>query len=293
MGLRRPAIASVAGVLCLTFTGCATPPPPGPGSVARPHYVAMGDSVAAAPGVPESAAPRGCRKSTNNYPSVLARRVDAATFTDVTCSGATTDDITNRAQQTDHGLIPRQIDAVEPTTDLVTITIGANDIGMSGNAEVCRVATPHPKPCRADFVVGGVDKVSEVINAQVPLWATMIDQIRAEAPRLRIILVGYGFFIRSGGCFPSQPLLPTDADYLQAKVDELNDRQRDLAAQKRIEFFDTRTLSQGHDMCAPPAERYVEGYVTTVGAVPLHPTALGAEAVGNALTDYLIRSAYS
>ena len=70
--------------------------------------------------------------------------------------------------------------------------------------------------------------------------------------------------------------------------DELNDRQRDLAAEKGIDYFDTRPLSQGHDMCAPPAERYVEGYLPTNAAVPLHPTALGAAAVGNALTDYLV-----
>lgn len=293
MGSGNPVFTSFVGALGLTLTACATPPPAGPGSVAPLHYVAMGDSVAAAPGVPEPAAPRGCHKSTNNYPSVLARRIEPITFTDVTCSGATTDDVTNRAQQTDHGLIARQVDAVDETTDLITITIGANDIGLSGDAESCRVTTPDPKPCRAEFVVADVDRVSNVIDTQVPLWSTMIDQIRAKAPRSRIILVGYGTFIRHGGCFPTQPLLPNDADYLQAKVDEMDDRQRDLAAQKKIEFFDTRTLSQGHDMCAAPAERYVEGYVTADGAVPLHPTALGAAAVGNALTDYLIRSAYS
>lgn len=118
----------------------------------------------------------------------------------------------------------------------------------------------------------------------------MIDQLRADAPRARIILVGYGIFVRPGGCFPDQPLLPNDANYLQAKVDELDDRQRQLAADKGVEFYDTRSLSAGHDMCAPPGERYVEGYVTEGNNVPLHPTALGAVALGNALTDYLVLS---
>jgi hypothetical protein len=57
----------------------------------------MGDSVAAAPGVPDPAQPEGCHKSTNNYPSVLARRLPATSFIDVTCSGALTEDITSRA----------------------------------------------------------------------------------------------------------------------------------------------------------------------------------------------------
>lgn len=285
----RLGIAVVLGVLC---AGCATEPPAGPGSATRPDYVAMGDSYAAAPGVPESAAPRGCHKSTNNYPAILARRLAASALHDVTCSGATSDDVINREQRTDHGLMPRQIDMIGPPTDLITVTIGANDVGLAGDAEACEVKAPDPKPCSATLVVdsgnGVVDSVSRSITAQVPVWAAMIDQLRTNAPRARIILVGYGMFIRPGGCFPEQPLLPGDADYLQAKVAELDDRQRQLAAQKGIEFFDTRSMSQGHDMCASAKDRYVEGYPNGASGVPLHPTALGATAIGNALTDYLV-----
>lgn len=274
----------------LASVGCAATPPAGPGSAARSNYVAMGDSFAAAPGVPEPALPRGCHKSTNNYPAVLARRLATNAFQDVTCSGATTDDVVNREQRTDHGLIPRQLDMVGPPTDLITITIGANDVGLAGDAESCEVKAADPKPCAAGFFVNNVDRVSTAIAEQVPVWAAMIDQLRAEAPRARIILVGYGIFVRPGGCFPDQPLLPNDASYLQARVDELDDRQRQIAAEKGVEFFDTRSLSVGHDMCAPPSERYVEGYVTDDHGVPLHPTALGATALGNALTDYLVLS---
>lgn len=294
MWLTRPLAASLVGAfgICAVgagCAGCATTPQPGPGSAARSNYVAMGDSFAAAPGVPETAAPRGCHKSTNNYPSVLARRLAAFAFHDVTCSGATTDDIINREQKTDHGLVPRQLDMIGPPTDLITVTVGANDIGLAGDAESCQVNPTDPKPCAGTFVVDNVDRVSTAITAQVPVWAAMIDQLRANAPRARIILVGYGVFVRPGGCYSDQPILPADANYLQAKVDELDDRQRQLAAEKGIEFFDTRPLSTGHDMCAPPADRYVQGFVTDDG-VPLHPTALGAVAVGNALTDYLVLS---
>lgn len=278
----------IAALVTSACVGCATPPPAGPGAAARSHYVAMGDSFAAAPGVPEPGEPDGCHKSTNNYPAVLARRLHAATFTDVTCSGATTDDIYSRGQQTSDGVVGRQLDAVGAATELVTITIGANDVGLAGDAETCEAQLPDPKPCTGKFVVGDVDRISRSIVAQVPVWASMIDGVRAKAPRARVILVGYGLFIRPKGCYPDQPILPDDANYLQSKIDELDDRQRQLATEKGIEYFDPRPLSQGHDMCAPPDERYVEGYVTTNRAVPLHPTALGALTVGNALTDYLV-----
>ncbi|OBI82090.1 SGNH/GDSL hydrolase family protein [Mycobacterium asiaticum] len=287
MSSTRLGIALLVGVAC---GGCAATPPPGPGAAARPNYVAMGDSFAAAPGVPEPAAPRGCHRSTNNYPAVLARRLDASAFHDVTCSGATTDDVVNREQRTDHGLIPRQLDMIGPPTDLITITIGANDIGLAGDAESCEAKGADPKPCSTKFLADNEDRLSSTIAAQLPVWATMIDQLRAAAPRARIIMVGYGTFVRPGGCYPEQPVLPPDANYLQAKVDELDDRQIQLAAEKGIEFFDTRSLSEGHDMCAPAADRYVSGYITDNDSVPLHPTALGAIAVGNALTDYLVLS---
>lgn len=277
----------VAAALVGAATVACAAPTSGPGRAARLNYVAMGDSVAAAPGVPDQAPPQGCHKSTNNYPSVLAARIKPTRFVDVTCSGAHTLDIISRQQQTPAGLIDRQLDAVTAATDLITITIGANDVGLASDAEACEVTAPNPKPCTADFVVGDVDRISTRIAAEVPVWATMIDQVRAKAPHARVLLVGYGILIRPRGCFPAQPVLAHDSDYLQAKLNELDERQRQLAAAKGIDYFDTRPMSVGHDMCAPPAQRYTEGYAVRAPAVALHPTAFGAAAVGGALADYL------
>jgi lysophospholipase L1-like esterase len=231
-----------------------------------------------------------CRKSTNDYPSVLARRLAATTFRDVTCSGATTENITSRAQQTKDGSIERQVDAAGASTDLITITIGANDVGLASDAQECKVVSPNPPPCTNEFVVGDVDHISEVIAAQLPAWSALIDGVRVKAPHARIIVVGYGIFARPGGCFPGQPVLPRDSDYLQSKLNELDDRQQQLATNKGIEYFDTRPLSRGHDICASPSDRYIEGFVTTGSAIPLHPNAFGAAAVGNALAGYVGRS---
>src|SRR5438045_5782693 len=58
-------------------------------------YVSLGDSYTAAPLVP---APTGnpilCGRSTNNYPSDVARTIAPASFTDASCSSATTADMT-------------------------------------------------------------------------------------------------------------------------------------------------------------------------------------------------------
>jgi lysophospholipase L1-like esterase len=279
----RLCLASLVGAVAVA---CAGPPTAGP-PPGRLNYVALGDSMAAAPGVPDPASPTGCRRSTNDYPSVLARRLIATAFTDVTCSGAITENITDRAQQTKNGMVGRQIDAVRASTDLITITIGANDVGLAADAEGCEVKSPNAAPCTEDFVVGDADRISAAIDGHVRGWSMLIDEVRAEAPNARIVFVGYGTLVRPGGCFPGQPVLPHDSDYLQAKLNELDDRQRLLAADKRIDYFDTRPMSQGHDICAPPADRFFEGYGVKDPAVPLHPTAFGAAAVGDALAGFI------
>jgi len=268
---------------------CSVPPSTEAQPPQQRNYVAMGDSVAAAPGVPEPAGPPGCQRSTNDYPSVLTRRIRPTSFIDVTCSGATTQDVVGRSQPTSSGPVPPQIEAIGADTTLITITIGGNDVGLAGQAAHCRAASLDAPPCVDKFVSGGVDSISAAITAHVPVWAAMLDAVRATAPRARIVLVGYPAYIRPGGCFPEQPVLPQDADYFEAKVNELDDRQEQVAADKGIDYFDTRPLSVGHDMCAPPADRYVEGFVPVNPAEPLHPNAMGATAVGDALADWLAR----
>lgn len=258
-------------------------PPPTDG----PSYVAMGDSAAAAPLVPNQGSPTGCLKSTNNYPSGLARAIGARSFTDVTCSGARTEDLSSRAQPTRSGPVPPQLDAVRPDTQLVTITIGGNDVDLSTNAATCRRASLAETPCSADFVVDGVDTVADAIEAEADGWAELIDAVRAKAPAARIVLVGYGGYIRPEGCFPAEPINPVDAAYFQAKLNELDDRQRRVAAETGAEYFDPRPLSAGHDLCAPPSERYFEGFKPANPAAPLHPNSLGANAFGTALADYV------
>ncbi len=200
----------------------------------------MGDSAAAAPLVPNQADPAGCLKSTNDYPSVLARTIDAVSFRDVTCSGARTPDLSSRAQTTRSGPVPPQLDALDEDTELVTVTIGGNDIDLPNNAVSCRRATLDLPPCSPDFVVDGVDRISQAIDADADQWSALVADIRSKAPEARVILVGYGTYIRPEGCFPDQPINPVDAAYFQSKVDELDGRLQRVAEDQGVEFFDTR-----------------------------------------------------
>lgn len=273
------ALVAALAITCTAVPSASAQPAPN-----QLTYVAMGDSFASAPSVPEPAPPLGCGKSTNNYPSVLARRLAPSNFTDVSCGGATTNDIIHQTEQTPTGPVPPQIAAVSSDTSLITLSIGAADIGLWPIVTQCRTSSPDAPPCSDKYLAGG-DQLSTKIDAQVPAWAAMIDALKAKAPDARIIIVGYGTYTRPGGCFPEQPILPQDGAYLQSKIDEIDNRQRQLAADKHIEYFDTRPLTIGHGVCAPPDDRYIEGYTVTHPALPLHPNALGEAAIGNALAD--------
>ena len=252
-----------------------------------PRYVAMGDSAAAAPLVPEQAPPIGCLKSTNDYPSVLARRIGAASFTDATCSGARTEDLVSRSQPTRSGPVPPQLDSVSEDTELVTITIGGNDIDLPANAMRCRRASLDEAPCSPGFVVDGVDTISRAIDDDAGGWSDLIAAVRAKASAARVVMVGYGTYVRPEGCFPTQPINPADAAYFQAKIDELDARLARVADEQGAQFFDTRTLFVGHDICAAPEDRFIEGFTPIQPAAPLHPNARGADAVGTALATFV------
>src|SRR4029079_18142614 len=95
-------------------------------SFAMRRCVALGGSMAAGPGIRPRAkgAPFFAGRSARNYPHLVAERLGLE-LVDVTYSGATTAHV---LADTQPGAAP-QIEALDGTEDLGTITIGGNDVG--------------------------------------------------------------------------------------------------------------------------------------------------------------------
>ncbi|NUT53203.1 MAG: SGNH/GDSL hydrolase family protein, partial [Saccharothrix sp.] len=112
----RRLLPALLAALSITWTGTAAAVP------AELEYVALGDSAAAGPLIPDQDLMHlGCLRSTRDWPSVLAARLGATTFRDVTCSAATTEHLAE-SQLTFTGPQAPQLDALTLTTDLVTLT---------------------------------------------------------------------------------------------------------------------------------------------------------------------------
>src|SRR3954452_12891244 len=144
---------------------------------AADEYVALGDSYAAGPIIPAQLPPFGCLKSSNNYGHLAALQLGASPYRDATCSGAKTDHMTT-AQGVTPGPNPPQFDSLSPTTTLVSVTIGGNDIGFSSIAQDCFSQNNTGTPCQDKYApAGGPDQISQRIADAAPKVAGVIQGI--------------------------------------------------------------------------------------------------------------------
>jgi lysophospholipase L1-like esterase len=254
----------------------ATVLPAGVAQAAPGRYVALGDSAASGPLIPlpDLSAP-GCFRSTANYPKLAARSLGLP-ITDVTCSGADTGDMTS-PQETDLGTVPPQFDALDADTSVVTLQIGGNDAGLVGLAESCLNVLPPPlgTSCAAENTAGGGDVYGERVAAVGPRVAAVLDGIHARAPGAQVFVVGYTTYLPPNGCYPRVQVWAPDANYIQAKIDQLNQVLAGAAAEHAASYVDIRTPGIGHDVCKSASVRWTEPFIPQNVAAPLHPNANG------------------
>lgn len=169
------------------------------------RYVSLGDSYTAGPGIPKQQRdPTGCVHSDRSYPWLVAMSLHGgAVLHDVSCSGATTADM-SQFQAVTGGANPPQFRALDTGTRVVSLTIGANDIGFMQIAYICSSAVNVGTPCRHRYVVNGDDRIADRIAATAPRVAGVLRGIRARASHAKIFVVGYLDILPENGhsCFP-------------------------------------------------------------------------------------------
>lgn len=283
----RRALLGLVALTASALTAIAVPA----AATAQPlGYAALGDSMASGPLIPDFTGPLACGRSTRNYPHVLAATLGAA-LSDATCSGAQTKHLAQPQSLSllgvPAGSAPPQFDVLRPDTGLVTITMGGNDVGLVGIAQDCVRWDPAATPCNGEFQ----ERLTQRLAELGPRLDTALTAITERSPAARVVVVGYGLYIRPGGCWPVQPVLAPDADFLQDGVDRMNAVLADRAAAHGAEYVDLVGPSAGHDTCAPNAERWIEGYVPVTLAAPLHPNRRGEENYARVIAEHLSSSA--
>ncbi|MGW1076252.1 SGNH/GDSL hydrolase family protein [Streptomyces sp. NPDC002537] len=253
------------------------------------RYVALGDSYTAGPGIPVQTG-GDCARSSVNYPALTAAKLRTATFKDVSCSGAKTDDMW-RAQ----GANPPQLDALDKRTTLVTVGIGGNDIGFGDIIGTCAklsVTDPTGTPCKKQYTAAdGSDQLTARIADAAPKIAKVLKAVHQKAPRARVALVGYPSIMPDNGigCFPAVPIAKGDVPYLRDTEKKLNAMLKVQAGKANVRYADTYAPTVGHDVCTPAADRWVEGVSPSSPAAPFHPNAKGEAAMAGAVLNSVTR----
>lgn len=255
----------------------------GPAAAESPglvSYVALGDSYTAGPGIPNQIPDAGgCGRSDHNYPHLVAAALTVGRFTDASCGSATTEDMAGQ-QPLPGGLTNGpQLDALDAGVDLVTLGIGGNDIGFGEIIVTCALRSlvlPITAPCRDHYNRNG-DELGTRIVATAPKVAAVLAAIRERAPAARVLVVGYPVILpaEGPGCWPLMPIAIGDVAWLRTVQGGLNAMLAEEATRAGATFVDTYTSSAGHDVCRLPGSKWVEGFVPTAPASPVHPNSLG------------------
>ncbi len=293
-GRRRTIVrATVAtGLLAVTtFTGIGLAAPAAHASPAL-DYVALGDSYSAGPLDGPTTGNLLCLQSSASYPYDTAAHLGAA-LTDVSCSGADSANVTSSSQYP--GVVP-QVDALSPSTRLVTLTDGGNDNDLFVSALLACGATDIldvlniGSPCKAVYGNTFTDEVAADASTITSTFAT----VRADAPNAAVYVLGYPDILpSSGGCYPTVPLTNGDTSYLNNLELDLNSTIEAAATAAGVHFVSTYSQFEGHGSCARGSKQWINAIISTSGGISVHPNATGEQQMADILEAALAANGIS
>lgn len=323
MPLRRSVSTLIAAAVAVMAMTAAAAPPAGArtaGGTAGRTYVALGDSYAAGFGLPAPATPTrpaypGCAQTSLDYPHRLAAQLKLQ-LTDASCSGATTADFYT-PQNVPGPMPPAQLNVIKALQpNLVTVTIGGNDLGFGSIAQTCLAASPagplflHPTfaSCAAYFAspAGSADNPYTRLAGVGAKVRAALKAVHRAAPRARILVIAYPAIAPNarntplGGCFAANkipttlvngapltsafPFTDTDVPFLAQLQQRLDGEIAEATRDGGGGYTDIYRASLPHSACSPESTRWVEPVVPGGGGSNvLHPSLAGTAAMAAAL----------
>ena len=270
------------GMLSLLLGGCAASgSESGRALPPKARFASLGSSFAAGAGIGplQAGTPERCSRTTNNYATLLAARLDL-NLVDASCGGATSEHVLRGWSE-----LPPQIDALDRETRLVTITVGGNDLGYVGwlFASSCRLGVAaFPGPCRPAAEPTDADYARLDRNLRA-----IAQQVRVRAPQARLVFVQYVTLLSDTAC-GLETVTPADAAVARRIAQRLASVTDGAARASGADVLDADRLSRSHTPCSPEpwSNGLSPGYNRTQGA-PWHPNAAGHAAIARELASLL------
>lgn len=269
-------------------------------------YVALGDSYSSGDGLGQYFEPaaQGCHRSKLAYPTLVrppnfnepVYKLKDDPTSDIdwgfqACSGATTFNVVDSGQQgrdplpqlaLDRSTDPNPNDLpVDADTDLVTISIGGNDVEWADVLRHC-FFTPD---CTTEPYLGR--PLAEFLRIErdgvAPLLEEIYSRIRSQAPNAQVLVLGYPQVFPASEDEQKCPKLnvpgsegfsTVEQNYLRQATSEMNQTiAARVEAAQDVAFVPVDTVFAGHEVCGNRGE-WINGFSTGDGA-SFHPNAAG------------------
>jgi lysophospholipase L1-like esterase len=246
--MRRPLVGLLAA---LSSAALALGPVASPAQALAPvDYVALGDSYSSGTGAPPYQS-SSCLRGNRSYAALWAASHEVSSFAFVACGGATTQSMTG------------QFSALSAATDLVTITIGGNDVGFADTMVTCVIGS---SAACADAVDDGIAAANTTLPGRLDAtYAT----IRSRAPNATVVVLGYPRLVEANGnCLTAakRAALNRGADALHAVISA-------RAAAGGVRYVDARGRFAGHGACG--SAPWINRFSLLQIAESFHPNAAG------------------
>jgi len=267
-------VAGLAGILTVGALPAAAD------TVGIGQYVALGDSYAAGQGG-SLAYDNNCLRSPNGYPALLDAENQIHLRANAACTGGTTSDVAEE-----------QLSALKQGTRLVTLTVGAADLGLS---KVLAACTPMPSTEECQTAINNALALLVVPPVGESVLGGRLTDLYAEvadaAPNALIVVTGYPLLFE---------LVQGDPTYdLKAQINSataalnLTIKTAVKSAQKsgvNIVYVDVTQAFARHGIgcrCAVPFINPPEAGISEAGLNAFHPTPAGYVAYAEAISAAL------
>ncbi|MET0714292.1 MAG: SGNH/GDSL hydrolase family protein [Mycetocola sp.] len=233
------------------------------------NYVALGDSYAAGQGA--GFYENECLQSSLSYPELLDDMKHMKLIADASCSGATTADVIG------------QLTEIRPNKhiDLITLTVGANDVGSAALVAACTASFTSPE-CQAALTAAialMTPPAPRVPSELAVRLATTFTAVAMAAPGATIMVTGYPYL------FETPP--STDPNYeaivqLREATTTLNETIEGVVDQLAltgidIRYVDVTAAFAGHGIGS------ADPWINATGQDAFHATAAGYLAYSRAI----------
>jgi len=278
------------------------------------EYVAMGDSFSSGEGVPpfeSGTADVGvnvCHRSPKAYSRVLAQAEGFNLTHFAACSGAKADRITSTWPGTteypnlNSGELPQK-DHASADTDLITMTIGGNDVPFEDFAEAC-ISPLSPAPCdgqaKANAIAGIADDVIPEVQSNLAALSAHLNIIGSDAV---VLVIGYPYLVPESAPGDTELdcnwLDPGEVDAIRYVTDTLNTAIRNEVEAIYNNFHFVTATDEvtspfiGHELCRVEIDTRPSFFNDYVGPFSpkeyiAHPNEAGQAAYADLVKNWII-----